>query len=1031
MLKSMLRENLENLHKEVSVHIENASKCTQDMDSWLEEVIQEIDSLTNGKQILLPKTPIKRHRRKGYIATIQENVEEDQQTDTQNSSLCSEMSTVSLTPLRVRRNAATDAKMKIKVMADLKLNGKLRGSTRGTSLCKNTYKINEQKSEVAQSADPSPSLVKSVGLNGRSSRKKLSRSCAKSCLTIHSTRTTLSSRVTRSVRATCSTRATRSTRATCSTRATHSTRTTRSTRATHSTRTTRSKRVSSILVTSTQNLTNSEEENNDTDQVEMAYPSAITPNSQKINSGECVIFSSESSKPTLSSAAKSFVHYENNLQENNVSTCDKPTVTENTGKYENLVNLASSERLQTVESRIGPESQKVDIDEGSLKSNLISESIIEKRLPNVSSVSQKSSSKRSLEDPINVEETIAKKPHNEQQPFSGIEDNLLIESNVKCGQAIASNLVEMKVIDSKLPINIVKSSLQDNIIKAVSSSKQDKKEIGLENVNTEGLQRSCLDTQVQEVDSNILGKNTVSMDVDHTRNKKHIKNTIMPFQENNIVRNIKKSKKTLPVKAAEPIRVGLDVLSDISNIVSPQNQSFKSLNNSNHTTTSSLEQRYHLKNFSVVLKDINNPNLFHKSKCTNSDMNLGKVLNDCVTSTPPNKIEPFQEFKMSISEAVLLKTNSGNLPLQKSPLIFNPYAKESVKKRVAAYEQLKVVQEDDTVKQVSPQQPVRVTRTKARALAAAAANVTDGNIELSKKMPINEPTESSQKIDNIVTHVNSFLPKAALKPSVDVLNVRREEGLRRRLEDKENAIEKKKIILNKITEAKRRNNEEKMLKVLQKREARDREQQERNQRLEREREEKLQRAAQEKEEKLREEATRKKLLTQQKAAEIEERRRQEEAARLAKLREQEEEQARLAAIRKKEQLEAEKQRIKRITEEKETSLIREQEKQVKHKMKHILAKNKLQHTENTIMNMTFEVKKERHPAIPETNDVQHYPICNSGDSSEGEQVPKHPVPRWAKYASVNMQQQQLIGPPDVTVNMHQQQPDESVNIQQQ
>nr|CAD7433707.1 unnamed protein product [Timema monikensis] len=965
MLKSTLMKNLENLHSEVSVHIENASKCTQDMDSWLEEVIQEIDSLTNGKQILLPKTPIKRRRRKGYIATIQENVEEDQQTDTQNSSLCSQVSTVSLTPLRVRRNAATDAKMKIKVMADLKLNGKLRGSTRGTSLYKNTYKIDEQKSEVAHSAVPSPSLVKSVGLNGRNSRKKLSRSCAKSSLTIHSTRTTLSSRVTRSVRAT------------------------------RSTRTTRSKKVSSILATSTQNLTNSEEENNDSDQVEMAYPLAITPNSQKINSGECVIVSSESTKPCLSSAAKSFVRYENNLQENNVSTCDKSTVMMNTGKYENLVNLLSSEGLQTVESKTGSESQKLDIDEDSLKG--ISESIIEKRLPNVSSVSQKSSSKRSLEDSINVEETIAKKPHNEQHPFIGIEDNLLIGSNVKCGQAIASNLVEMKVSDSKLSINIVKSSLQDNVIKAVSSSKQDKKEIGLENVNTEELQRSCLDTQVQEVDSNILGKNAVSIDVDHTRNKKTIKNTIMPFQENNIVRNTKKSKKILPVKAAEPVRVGLDVLSDISNIVSPQNQSFKSLNNSNHTTTSSLEQRYHLKNFSVVLKDINNPNYFHKSECTNSVMNLGKVLNDRVTSTPPNKIEPFQEFKMSISEAVLLKTNSGKLPLQKSPLIFNPYAKESVKNRVAAYEQLKVVQEDDTVKQVSPQQPVRVTRTKARALAAAAANVTDDNVELSKKMPINDPTESSQKIDNIVTHVNSFLPKPALKPSVDVLNVRREEGLRRRLEDKENAIEKKKIILNKITEAKRRNNEEKMLKVLQKREARDREQQERNQRLEREREEKLQRAAQEKEEKLREEATRKKLLTQQKAAEIEERRRQEEAARLAKLREQEEEQARLAAIRKKEQLEAEKQRIKRITEEKETSLIREQEKQVKHKMKHILAKNKLKHTENTMtMNMTFEIKKERHPAIPETNDVQDYPICNSGDSSEGEQVPKNPVPRWAK-----------------------------------
>nr|CAD7593149.1 unnamed protein product [Timema genevievae] len=193
-----------------------------------------------------------------------------------------------------------------------------------------------------------------------------------------------------------------------------------------------------------------------------------------------------------------------------------------------------------------------------------------------------------------------------------------------------------------------------------------------------------------------------------------------------------------------------------------------------------------------------------------------------------------------------------------------------------------------------------------------------------------------------------------------------------------------------------------MLKVLQKREARDREQQERNQRLEREREEKLQRAAQEKEEKLREEATRKKLLTQQKAAEIEERRRQEEAARLAKLREQEEEQARLAAVRKKEQLEAERQRIKRITEEKETSLIRSFYNSMASARKPTIPnEHPPYHTENTMTNTTFEIKKERHPAIPEENDVQHYPICNSGDSSEGEQVPKNPVPRWAKCSAKN------------------------------
>ncbi|CAG2061140.1 unnamed protein product, partial [Timema podura] len=49
-----------------------ATDDEKDMDSWLEEVVQEINSLTNGKQILLPKTPVKRRRRKGYIATIQE-----------------------------------------------------------------------------------------------------------------------------------------------------------------------------------------------------------------------------------------------------------------------------------------------------------------------------------------------------------------------------------------------------------------------------------------------------------------------------------------------------------------------------------------------------------------------------------------------------------------------------------------------------------------------------------------------------------------------------------------------------------------------------------------------------------------------------------------------------------------------------------------------------------------------------------------------------------------------------------------------
>jgi hypothetical protein len=74
---------------------------------------------------------------------------------------------------------------------------------------------------------------------------------------------------------------------------------------------------------------------------------------------------------------------------------------------------------------------------------------------------------------------------------------------------------------------------------------------------------------------------------------------------------------------------------------------------------------------------------------------------------------------------------------------YRPFANEPVRERVAAYERLRTLSEEskEQVAQVQPEQTMRVTRTKTRAMVKAAAESASTNQKV-----VTASTEASQNV---------------------------------------------------------------------------------------------------------------------------------------------------------------------------------------------------------------------------------------------------------------------------------------------
>ncbi|XP_014218461.1 inner centromere protein A [Copidosoma floridanum] len=329
---------------------------------------------------------------------------------------------------------------------------------------------------------------------------------------------------------------------------------------------------------------------------------------------------------------------------------------------------------------------------------------------------------------------------------------------------------------------------------------------------------------------------------------------------------------------------------------------------------------------------------------------------DEIQRTPPQAATKIKDAKL----ASTVKST------YKPAALFSPYAKDSVKKRVEAFEQVAI-----SPKQVETEVVARVTRTKTRALAAASETPTpsksyklasekatkipmakhkdyddvkeneSSNIVRSKKTnsleqlvqkqsrttplgksrlltttyqfstPSNAPVNAYGKAltgprGNIVTHVDSFIqPTKSASKSIDKASEER----RRRAHD-EDARQKREALLKVQAEEKRRKREEKELKNKLAREAKEKLELEKRLKAEREREEKA-RIAQQMQEKQKEEMEKRRIAQIQRAQEKEEKRKQEELLRMQRLQEQEEQERLLAEQKRREQeMEKRKQAMK-------------------------------------------------------------------------------------------------------------------------
>uniref|UniRef100_A0A1B6DLZ1 Inner centromere protein ARK-binding domain-containing protein n=1 Tax=Clastoptera arizonana TaxID=38151 RepID=A0A1B6DLZ1_9HEMI len=217
----------------------------------------------------------------------------------------------------------------------------------------------------------------------------------------------------------------------------------------------------------------------------------------------------------------------------------------------------------------------------------------------------------------------------------------------------------------------------------------------------------------------------------------------------------------------------------------------------------------------------------------------------------------------------------------------------------------------------------------------------------------------------------------------------------------EDAKKKKEQTLKATVDEKRKKREEKFKNAAALREAAEKEKTALALKHEKEKEEKAKHILLERE-KAKEEATKKKMIAQQKALEAIERRKQEEAVRLAKLKESEDEHKRLLAIKEKEQEAAEKLLQKRKLEELRA---KEAEKKIKipvlklHKVALTNATNTIKTPKsNTGKECNYEMTPDRteRPLLQPKNENDYgLDHATSDASSEDEGKPKKRIPQWA------------------------------------
>ncbi|XP_033229873.1 inner centromere protein A-like isoform X2 [Belonocnema kinseyi] len=386
----------------------------------------------------------------------------------------------------------------------------------------------------------------------------------------------------------------------------------------------------------------------------------------------------------------------------------------------------------------------------------------------------------------------------------------------------------------------------------------------------------------------------------------------------------------------------------------------------------------------------------------------------------------------------------------KSNALFSPYAKESVRKRVEAFEQ--AVLASPTVEETE----MRLTRTKTRALAAAnengehVSNPPTNTQKLARKslakakqilrakdakdveeckeklvpndkvvqkqqqritpnskirppMPsstsrIQATPSNSQTLSNyskamtgsrtnIVTNVDSFIQTKGSAQKPSSADKISEE--KRKKQQEEDAKRKRDEVLKLQMEEKKRKREQKEKKNRLAREAKEKQDMENRLKAQKEKEEKA-KLVQLQKDKEREEVERKRMAQQQRAQEKEERKKQEEILRQQKLYEQEEAERQLAEKQRREQ-EAEKRRIAAA------------------EAKAHQAQKEKAHAD-ALKSKAAQLKKQ---ALAQSKQQQpnSYKIDSEPDSdSDDEMRPKHEIPVWAKphYRQKHLAMQEYV-----------------------
>ncbi|XP_023247626.1 inner centromere protein-like [Copidosoma floridanum] len=336
-----------------------------------------------------------------------------------------------------------------------------------------------------------------------------------------------------------------------------------------------------------------------------------------------------------------------------------------------------------------------------------------------------------------------------------------------------------------------------------------------------------------------------------------------------------------------------------------------------------LEQKKHLsqvnhRNTDNALPEGRQSSLQRRNATSNNSFLVSDV--DEVQGTPPK-----QKGLKSICEV-----KSGYKP----KVLFNPYAPNSVKKRVQAFEEVAV-----SPKKVETGCVAKNTRKNTRALAETFESPTEvqsisEKCEKKRQLKANPYCKRRLLLGQILTSKNHLLTPSKAQTVINILlnrscvdNVTRVDAPiqatksssksvnkvseeKKRHAHNEDARQKREALLKLDAEEKKRKREEKELRNKLSREAQEKLELEKRLKAKREKEEKA-KLAQQMQDKQKVLMERRRLLQVQRAQEKEEKRRQEELIRLQRLQDQEEQERLLAELKRQEQeLEKRKQALK-------------------------------------------------------------------------------------------------------------------------